>query len=290
MATQWRESIRALVMLFGALFCSLVFAKETTAIGSLCVLSPDTFLLDEILAAASQSNALVKRSPGNDGACQNRYAGGKDIEVPAGLEAWTLNLLVKLGYRVGYNHGTAGGSGPIEDAPIEPDSVFAEALTAGSLDRVSRVTFCRIKSRLSDYFPEIEVTKCGDAGFKNGLCRFFWIGGHISKSPGFHSLARIIGGRYWISAKVAIDIGNFTNIIPNDGRHRDGMVIIRVTTMRSVYALMPPDRKPEPDRYHPIENDIPNLDVDDLDTRIALEVQSILSKVPPLRQVTCDTT
>jgi hypothetical protein len=146
--------------------------------------------------------------------------------VPNGLEGWTLNLLQRLGYHVGYVYGTEGGSGPIEDAPRDRSWFFSEPLSGENLDRISRDTFCKIKSRLVRYFPEVEARQCGDIGFKNGLCRFFCLGGHVSNSVGFKGLTKWIGQRYWVSAKLAVDIGSYNNILGNDGVQHNSWVVL----------------------------------------------------------------
>jgi hypothetical protein len=58
-----------------------------------------------------------------------------------------------------------------------------------------------------------------------------------------------------------------------------------VTTLHSVYALMPPTRKPEPAQYHSIENDIPGVTGetgDTLDFEIASKVMNVASMTPPV--------
>jgi hypothetical protein len=183
-------------------------------------------------------------------------------------------------------YGTAGGSGPIASEPQPTDSIISEPLTPESLPRVSRATFCKIKERLNSYFADVDLSPCRGYAFQNGMCRFFWLGGHIANSKGFSSLERMIGRRYWVSAKLHIDVGNYYGALFHTPRDSNSM-LIEVTTLHSVYALMPPNRRPEPTRYHPIENDIPNLDADELDLAIALQVEDILSRGGPLVEVPC---
>jgi hypothetical protein len=264
-----------------------IVAKERVAVGALCVLQPDAKRIDDMVRIA-RSRGVQLRPMGEDRSCDNDYRDARAIEVPNGLESWTLTLLRRMGYHVGYSYGTAGGSGPIEDDPQPASKLISEPLTPESLPRVSSITYCKIKSRLSDYFSDIELSQCGDIGFKNGMCRFFWLGGHITNSKGFSSLERTIGRGYWISTKVAIDIGTFNFARENDGSSLDRMALLRVTTLHSVYALMPSYRRPEPSRYHPIEDDIPNLDTDQLDTAIARRVLEILSNAGPLTDAPCN--
>jgi hypothetical protein len=267
------------------------YAKERVGVGRLCVLGADTNRLAELLTVAGREGALVKIAP-NNSACENYsmvppYWVVRSVEVPSGLESWTLNLLLTLGYKVGYEYGTAGGSGPIEDAPRDSGWYFSEPINIENFDRISRDTFCKVKFRLATYFPEVEETRCGDIGFKNGFCRLFWLGGHVSNTVGFKGLVKSIGRKYWVSAKLAIDFGNFSNVPDSNSVQHGSWVLLRVTGLHSAYALMPPDRKPEPRQYHSIENDIPGVSGelgDALDFEIASKVSDVISSAPPLSQ------
>jgi hypothetical protein len=260
--------------------CVSAMAKERVDEGFICVSDSEARRVPEILAAARAQGALIKYKPYGH-TCDALF------QVPIGLEAWTRNLLVRLGYHPDYSYGTSGGSGPISDTPRDPSWFFSEPINMESLDRISRNTFCKIKTRLAAHFPEVEDRPCGNEAFSNGLCRYYWLGGHVSTALGFGVLKRSIGNKYWVSSKLEVDFGNYVMVNGSDDVNHKQWTVLRVDTLHTVYALYPANKKPEPGQYHNIENDIPGIngeEGDALDSDIAVEVSRILSLNPPLSQ------
>jgi len=241
-------------------------------------LNQDKERIPELLEAARARGAMVRRNSSRDGACANRNRDSAGLEVPNGLETWTLNLLLGLGYHASYSRGTAGGSEPVSHSPLDPSFFFSEAITPENLDRNNYQLFCKVKSRLGAYYADVDMTTCSDLHYRNGLCRLIWIGGHVSTSKGFSDLIHEIGNGYLVSAKFYVDFGVATNILEVAQGFGKPRIEITTSVINSVYALGPSTAKPDPRKYHHIDEEV-NRDGNSLDGVIVHQLHSILTCV-----------
>src|SRR5205807_865653 len=86
-----------------------------------------------------------------------------------------------------------------------------------------------------------------------------------------------IGPRYWVSAKIDILVGAYSNYIAITGENLGPRLKLEAFAQSSVYSKRPRTDKPRsPNDYRPITDYEPRLERDDLDYEIASSVVDIL--------------
>jgi hypothetical protein len=205
------------------------------------------------------------------------------LEIPSGLEGWTLDRLRAQGFTARYMFGTAGG-GLDSRARLDPKILFDRQPTPANLRDANASAVCKLRTRLSQYFEDVSTFHpCPTNMEPNELCWRMWLGGHTSNSRGFNgSEFRMIGPKYWVSAKVDLWIGLFTNYDPGSGDNLGWRMKLIVATLSSAYARFPASARPTGNDYQPISYYEPRVDADALDAETASRVADILAVGNPL--------
>lgn len=193
------------------------------------------------------------------------------IGVAEGLEAWTLRAAQNAGYIVTFAHSTAGGSGYLRDI-VPARFFFSEAVTPSTIDHLRDVALCRVKTRLFDYFDEVEVTRCPDEKFSDAMCWRIWVSGHTSHTTGFRPsvFENKIDDRFWVSEKTEVWLGYFAD-------QTSSAVQIGTVVLGSKYARLPVSMRPGSSDYHYIDDFYPNIDPYDIDDLLNNSLSDILS-------------
>jgi hypothetical protein len=248
--------------------------------GAVCVSGPEN-ALPNIIQSLRNAGGLAERKPDRDGHCRNeRFP--FSIEVPEGLEAWTVETLRSQGYAgVTYGLGTAGGSGGIRVAFDLPD-ILSERPTPQNFARLINEVQCKLRTRYRQYANNVSFkTGPGVNWPAQDFCWDMTISGHTATSAAFNSanLASRISNRYWFRSNFEIYFSHFSSFF-EDEKNLGPKLLMHVEVISSQFARLPPSQTPEPSQFHAIDHFEPGSSVDELDGEINGQAVELLKSTP----------
>lgn len=245
--------------------------SEPVITGMVCASVPQGEL-PQLLSAIEKAGGLASRPTDTDGQNErDSHCYSQEfplaIQVPDGLEAWSVERIQALGYPANYGMGTAGGSGDIR-AAFDSSDFFSGPLTPNNFSAVRKELECKLRTRYEKYFDKVNFSSCKYVAYPDdGFCWVISVLGHSATSAGFNpaKLSGLISDRYWFRADIEIWMGYFPHFRDLSGNDLGSTLKVHLSVNSSEFARFPPNQQPEPDKYHEIDDFDPSADIDSID-------------------------